>query len=313
NGARMSEKRIGVVFPGQGSQYVGMGKDLYQNYGIVVEIFNTGSKICGFDIAQMCFEGSIEKLTKTEVCQVCVFAICYAAWKVFQQEFPVIPLFAAGHSLGEYNAFTAAGAFSPEDAFNLVSMRARFMKDATVQNPGGMIAVLGKTLTEIESIVNLLKDVYISNINAPGQIVLGGTKQGIEALSKWCDENHVKYVALNVSGAFHTPLMEPAAQLLGKEIDNMKISECKFPVYANVNGEPVIEPDKIRDALKKQIVSSVQWVKTIESVKDSVDCIVELGPKRVLSGLIKKIVPDMMVMNIEDMSSLKKTIEILKL
>ncbi|HOK80487.1 MAG TPA: ACP S-malonyltransferase [bacterium] len=309
----MGEKRIGVVFPGQGSQYVGMGKDLYQNYRIFAEVFDAGSEICGFDITRLCFEGPLEKLTETEICQVCVFAVGYGAWRVLQHEFPFVPLFAAGHSLGEYTAFTAAEAFSFQDALTLVSKRAKFMKDATIQNPGGMIAILGKSLIDIETIVNLFEGVYISNINAPGQIVLGGTSQGIEELSKWCDENHVKYIALNVSGAFHTPLMEPAVQPLAKEIDAASISMCKFPVYANFSGEPIINSEQIKNALKRQIVSPVQWVKTIESVKDDIDYIIELGPKKVLSGLIKKIAPNLTTLNVDDVSSLHKTIEIMKL
>ncbi|MGB9642557.1 MAG: ACP S-malonyltransferase [Candidatus Ratteibacteria bacterium] len=309
----MTEKRIGVVFPGQGSQYVGMGKDLYQNYRVFVDVFDAGSEICGFDIAQVCFEGPLEKLTETEICQVCVFAAGYGAWKVLQHELPFVPSFAAGHSLGEYTAFTASEAFSFQDAMALVSKRAKFMKDATMQNPGGMIAILGKSLADIETVVNLFDGVHISNINAPGQIVMGGTKQGIEALSKWCDENRVKYIVLNVSGAFHTPLMEPAVQPLAKEIDDTSISMCKFPVYANFSGEPIINPEQIKHALKKQIVSPVQWIKTIEAVKNSVDCIVELGPKKVLSGLIKKIAPELGISNVEDIDSLRKTIEVLKL
>ncbi len=309
----MVEKRIGVVFPGQGSQYVGMGKQFYENYEMVRKIFETGSKICGFDIANFCFNGPIEKLTETEICQVCVFAVNFACWKVFQQEFSKVPSFAAGHSLGEYSAFTCAEAFSLEDAFVLVTKRAKFMKDATIKNPGTMVAVLGKTFDEVKTITNLYDGIYISNINGPGQIVVGGSKDTVKSFIQWCESNRVKNIPLNVSGAFHTPLMQSAAEFLAEEIDRMNVSDCVFPVYANCNGEPVLKASDVKRVLKEQIVSSVQWTKTIESVKAGVNFIFELGPKKVLSGLIKKISPETNVASIEDMASLEQAKEIMKL
>ncbi|HPP66572.1 MAG TPA: ACP S-malonyltransferase [bacterium] len=308
----MIEKRIGVVFPGQGSQYVGMGKDLYDKFEIVREIFDTGSEICGFDIASACFEGPIEHLTDTKICQVCVFTVAFACWKLIQQMFTFSPVFVAGHSLGEYTAFTAAEAISLEDAFTLISKRAEFMKDATIKNPGGMIAVMGKTFQEIEKALANFNGIYISNINHPGQIVVGGSKSGIQSFTMWCKENHIRIIPLNVSGAFHTPLMEPAAEKLAEEIDKTNIKDCRFPVYVNYNGEMVIHTEQIRDALKKQIIHPVQWVKIIEVCSSFVDLIIECGPKKVLSALITKIKPGIQVCNIEDIATLNRAIEIMR-
>ncbi|MCM8821542.1 MAG: ACP S-malonyltransferase [Candidatus Omnitrophica bacterium] len=309
----MVNKRIGVVFPGQGSQYVGMGKEFYQKYEMVREIFDEGSRICGFDIACACFDGPIEKLTETEICQVCIFAVNFSCWKVFQHEFSITPVFAAGHSLGEYAAFACAGALSRESAFALVAKRAKFMKEATEKNPGAMVAVLGKTFEEVRNALNYHNEIYISNINAPGQIVVGGRKDSIQSFIQWCKKNLIKCVPLNVSGAFHTPLMKPAEDLFSSEIDRTHFSTCRFPVYANCNAEPVFQPEDIKRVLKEQIVSSVQWVKTIESISSSVDLIIELGPKKVLSSLVKKILPDVNVSSIEDIASLENTAEIMKL
>ncbi|MCX7704646.1 MAG: ACP S-malonyltransferase [bacterium] len=309
----MTEIKIGAVFPGQGSQYVGMGKELYQNFTVVKEIFDIGSSICGFDIASMCFEGPIDRLTDTEICQVCVFALSIACWKVFYNEFLITPVFAAGHSLGEYTALTCAGAFSLSDAFNLVTKRAKYMKEATLKNPGTMVAVLGKTFDEITKIIESFENLYISNINAPGQIVVGGKKEAVNVFLQMCEKNGIKCIPLNVSGAFHTPLMEQASQLLEEEIDRITVTSCQFSVYSNYNGEVISQPEEIRFALKKQIISPVQWVKTIKSVESQVKLIIEFGPRKVLSGLIKKIAPDMNVANIEDVKSFEKTYEVLKL
>lgn len=307
----MIEKRIAVIFPGQGSQYVGMGRELYERFGIVKKVFDTGSKICGFNIASTCFEGPIEKLTDTEICQVCIFILSFACWKVIQNEFNFSPVFAAGHSLGEYTAFASADAISFEDALVLVSKRGKFMKDATTKNPGGMIAVIGQTLQVIEEAIANFKEVYISNINTLTQVVVGGSKSGIQLFSKWCSENRIKIIPLNVSGAFHTPLMEPAAQRLSEEIDKAPIGKCKFPVYTNYNGEIAIFPKQIRNAFKKQLTSPVQWVRIVEAA--TADLMVECGPKKILSGLIKKIRPDIQVCNVEDIATLNNTLKIMKL
>ncbi|MCM8814907.1 MAG: ACP S-malonyltransferase, partial [Candidatus Omnitrophica bacterium] len=204
-------------------------------------------------------------------------------------------------------------AISYEDAFTLVTKRARLMKEATLKNPGAMVAILGKTFKEVKDAVSSFNDIYISNINSPQQIVVGGKKDAIESFIQWCRKNLVKCVPLNVSGAFHTPLMRPAAELLAAEIDSTHFSICKFPVYANCNGAPVFQPDDIKRVLKEQIMAPVQWVKIIESVSSSVDLIIEMGPKNILSSLIKKISSDLQVFSFEDVASHRKILEIMKL
>lgn len=309
----MGEKIIGAVFPGQGSQYTGMGKDLYQNFSIVKEIYDTGSGICGFDIASLSFDGPIEKLTDTEICQVCIFTLSFACWNVFYHEFSLLPVFAAGHSLGEYTALTCAGALTLKDAFVLVTKRAKYMKEATQKNPGTMVAVIGKTFEEVKTLVAQFENLYISNLNAPEQIVVGGTKESINSFLLMCEKNGIKCIPLNVSGAFHTPLMKHAADLLAEEIERIPFSVCRFPVYANYSARKILQPEEIRIALKEQVVSTVHWVETIKSAAKEVNLIIEFGPKKVLSGLIKKIEPDINVCNIEDMKSLEKTYEVMKL
>lgn len=306
-------KKIAVVFPGQGSQYVGMGKELYQNYETVKNVFDTASNICGFDIASLCFNGPIERLTDTEVCQVCLFTLNYSCWQLFQNEFGVIPVCTSGHSLGEYNAFACAGAFSFEDGLSLVRKRAKYMKEATVKNPGTMVAVLGKTYQDVEVAIAGYDGLYIANINAPEQIVVAGYREAVQMFLQKAEQEKIKCIPLNVSGAFHTPLMDSAYSLLSREIENTVIFDCKFPVYANCNGNGVLKKEDVKSVLKQQIISSVQWVKIIQEISTAVDLIIELGPKKVLSGLIKKISPDMPVSNIEDVPSLKKTVEIMKL
>ncbi|MCM8759785.1 MAG: ACP S-malonyltransferase [Candidatus Omnitrophica bacterium] len=309
----MAEKKYGAVFPGQGSQYVGMGKDLYQNFRIVKEIYDIGSCVCGFDIASVCFEGPIERLTDTEICQVCLFALSLACWSVFYDEFSLMPIFAAGHSLGEYTALTCAGAFSIEDAFLLVAKRAKYMKEATLKNPGAMVAVIGKTLEEVKTLIGKFENLYISNINTPEQVVIGGGKEAVNLFIKTCEEKKVRCIPLNVSGAFHTPLMRYAADLLSEEIDKINVSACNFPVYANYNGKEISQPEEIKAALKKQMLSTVQWVEAMKSAVKKVNLIIEFGPKKVLSGLIKKIEPSISISNVEDLQSLNRTFEVMKL
>ncbi len=309
----MENKKIAVVFPGQGSQYVGMGKELFQNFEIVREIFKIGSDISGFDIASACFEGPLEKLTDTRICQVCLFAVSYSCWKVLQSEFPFAPSMTAGHSLGEYSAFAAAEAFSIEDGFNLVSKRAIYMKEATEKFPGSMVAVMGKTEEEIRNLISTFDGLYISNINAPGQVVVGGRLESIKNLVAVCSKEKIKYIPLNVSGAFHTPLMEYAASNLAEEIDRTRMHTTRFPVYTNCDGNPATQPEEIRLALKRQLTFPVQWVKIAKIFVSSVDVIIELGSKKVLAGLIRRISDSITITGIEDIDSLKKTIEIMKL
>jgi [acyl-carrier-protein] S-malonyltransferase len=305
----MGKKKVGLLFPGQGSQYVGMGKSLYESYTAAREIFEIGKDVTGIDIASVCFDGPIEQLTETSVCQVAIFAVSIAAWRVLFENLTVCPVFGAGHSLGEYSAHAAAGTFSIRDGFALVARRAKFMKEASRKNPGAMVAVIGRTLDEVSAMVAGLAGVTISNVNTNDQIVVGGTIPALSEFSALCARTKVKVIPLKVSGAFHTPLMEPARELLHRELESIPMKAPAFPVYANCSGELLSETESIRQALVTQIVRPVLWTKIVEDFRRKNGVfLVELGPKQVLRNLVKKIAPELEVCNIEDRDSLLETI-----
>lgn len=306
-------KNIGIVFPGQGSQYVGMGKELYENRSQVRDVFETGTRITGIDLKNICFEGPESVLTETSVCQVAIFTLDVACYRILKDLLPFSPAFAAGHSLGEYAAFSAAGTFSLEDGFRLVSKRAAFMKMAAEKNPGMMAAVLGKTELEVAGMTGNFAGVGISNINAEGQIVVGGSVENVMRFLDYLAASKIKAVPLKVSGAFHTPLMGSAYDMLSEEIEKTDIRIPQFPVYSNFTGGIPGSAGDIKNALIKQLVSPVRWLeimKDFSAVKDIVT--VELGPKKVLSGIIHKTCSEIVTLNVEDEKTLSETIETLK-
>ena len=306
-------RKIGIVFPGQGSQYPGMGKDLYDAFPEVRDIFAIGNAATGMNLEKICFDVPMETLTETLNCQVALFAAGLSCLTALRKGFIFEPVFAAGHSLGEYTAFASAGAFSVEDGFALVSKRAGFMKAAAGENPGIMAAIIGKTLEDVTVLVSGFAGVYISNINSTGQIVVGGAIASMKGFIAECELSNVRMVPLKVSGAFHTPLMDGASRSLAAEIDKIAVNTPLFPVYTNWNAEPADSPDKVREALKKQVVSPVQWVKTVENFPGRENlAVIELGPKSVLSGLIRKINPSIAVSGVENIETLEKTMELLR-
>ncbi|MCL5674809.1 MAG: ACP S-malonyltransferase [Candidatus Omnitrophica bacterium] len=303
-------KKTGIVFPGQGSQYVGMGKEFFDTFSEIKEIFDMGSGITGIDLAKICFEGPLETLTETSNCQVAVFAVDIACYKIMQKKFLFTPDFSAGHSLGEYSAFFSAGVLPLEDAFRIVQKRAQFMASASIKNPGSMLAILGKNENEVHKII-MDFNVEISNINSPNQLVVGGKKPDIENLADYLGQNHIRAIPLKVSGAFHTSLMGEAVQSLKEEFEKIEFAAPVFPVYTNFSGEILKDKDSIKEALLKQVISPVQWVKIVRDFpKDSM--VIELGPKKVLSELINKISPGIKTLNVEDKNTLEETLKFLK-
>ena len=279
------------VFPGQGAQFVGMGKDLYDNSPLAKDMFLKANDILGFDITSLMFEGTPEDLKQTKVTQPAVFIHSVLAAKAMGADFQ--PDMVAGHSLGEFSALAAAGALSFEDALTLVSKRAMAMQKACEMNPSTMAAVLALPDETVENICNSITQevVVAANYNCPGQIVISGSKAGIELAAEQLKAAGAKRVLpLAVGGAFHSPLMEPARQELAEAIEATHFVKPICPVYQNVDAKAYTDPAQIKANLVAQLTSPVRWTQTVlNMLADGADEFVELGPGQVLTGLIAKI------------------------
>ncbi len=281
------------VFPGQGSQFPGMGKDLYEKSDTAKQLFNQANDVLGFDITNLMFEGTAEQLLQTKVTQPCIFI--HSVVSVLADPDNFNPDFVAGHSLGEFSALTAAGALSFADGLSLVAKRAAAMQKCCESSKGSMAAVLGLDDEVIENICSQTTQegdaVVAANYNCIGQIVISGTEQGVDKASKKLEEAGAKRVVkLAVSGAFHSPLMLPAQTELQQAIDSTKFAAPKCPVYQNVDAMPHTDAEEIKQNLIKQLTSPVRWTKTIQNMAAAgVDEVIECGPGAVLQGLMRKI------------------------
>ncbi len=279
------------VFPGQGAQFVGMGKDLYDNNPLAKELFEKANEILGFRITDLMFEGTDEDLRQTKVTQPAIFLHSVILAKTLVNQFE--PDMTAGHSLGEFSALVAAGALSFEDGLKLVSQRALAMQKACEITPSTMAAILGLPDATVEQICSEITDEIVvpANYNSPGQIVISGTIPGIDkACEKLLAAGAKRALKLKVGGAFHSPLMEPAREELAKAIDTTKINQPICPVYQNVDAKPQTDPEKIKANLINQLTSPVRWTQIVENmIADGTDHFIELGPGTVLQGLVKKI------------------------
>ena len=280
------------VFPGQGAQYPGMGKDLYENYPVARDMFEKANALLGFRITDTMFSGTDEELRQTRVTQPAIFLHSVVLTAVAGSAFA--PAMVAGHSLGEFSALVAAGALSFEDGLTLVAGRASAMQRACGINPSTMAAVLGMDDAVVEEICASLNETVVpANYNSPGQIVISGTMEGVAAATEELKKRGAKrIVPLAVSGGFHSPCMEPARQELEEAIRKAQFSRPVCPVYQNVSGLPVTEPQEIMANLKAQLTSPVRWTQTVQRmIADGAAEFVEAGPGNVLQGLIKKISP----------------------
>lgn len=279
------------VFPGQGAQFTGMGKDLYDSSAEAKALFEKANQILGFSITDLMFAGTAEDLRQTKVTQPAVFLHSVISAKTLGQDFA--PDMTAGHSLGEFSALTAAGALTFEDGLTLVSKRAMAMQKACELNPSTMAAVLGLKDEVVEEICASISDevVVAANYNCPGQIVISGTKAGIEAAGEKMKAAGAKRVLpLSVGGAFHSPLMEPARVELAAAIEATTVSKPICPVFQNVDAQPYTDPAKIKANLVAQLTSPVRWTQTVKNMMAAgAEEFVELGPGTVLTGLIAKI------------------------
>ncbi|TGB04841.1 ACP S-malonyltransferase [Halobacillus salinus] len=300
-------KRLAFVFPGQGSQEVGMGKAMYDAYPSVKQLFDDADEALGYSLTTLMFEGPAEELTKTENAQPALLLNSVAIQEVLKQE-GISPQMTAGHSLGEYSALVASGALEPLEAVKLVHLRGKLMEEAYPTGKGTMAAVLGLSQEEIASVIEGYDNelaVDLANINCPGQIVISGTKAGVEQASEKLSEAGAKRVLpLNVSGPFHSRLMKPASEDFANHLSDVNVKQADVPVYANVTAEPVEEAALIEKLLVEQLYSPVRFQEILEAfVEKDVDAIVEVGHGKVLSGLVRKVKRRMKTFNVQDPES----------
>ena len=326
----MTDKKITLIFPGQGSQYVGMGKEFYEEYQFVRDLYDRASQVLGYDIADKCFRKPAfgrklmhrEDLNKTIFTQPAVLVTSYACLKVLQEkckEADVKLKFSllAGHSLGEYTALLVAGSIDFETAVRLVHKRATYITDFSKAYPdAGLMAIVDKKKGfDQETIDDMCKSfqVYVTLINTRNQIVVGGFRRNLSELSRKLKKDGKMATVLRVEGPFHSPLMKPAAERFKMDLDQVDIFIADKPIIANVTTEAIVDPNHIRTELYAQIYTLVDWKLTIEKiVENGGDLFIEVGPKKVLTNLVKAIVPSVKRYNVEDVKSLEETIKGLK-
>jgi [acyl-carrier-protein] S-malonyltransferase len=309
--------KIAFIFPGQGSQSVGMGKELFANYAPAEAIFKTADQKLEFPLSQLIFEGPKEELTLTYNTQPALLTTSIALLEHFKQ-YGVHADYVAGHSLGEYSALVAAGVLSFEDAVYAVRKRGEYMQEAVPAGEGSMAAVLGldrETLTEVtENVTKEGNSVQLANLNCPGQIVISGTLKGVELASEKAKEAGAKRaIPLDVSGPFHSELMKPAANKFSSVLDSLVMNDATVPVIANVTASPIKDKIEITEKLVEQLYSSVLWEDSVQKMLElGVDTFIEIGPGKVLAGLVKKINRSVRIFSVFDEETSHSVAEALK-
>jgi [acyl-carrier-protein] S-malonyltransferase len=287
-------RKVAFVFPGQGSQYVGMGADCYEHSDEARHLFDEADRLLGYPLTSVCFSGPEDELRQTQNTQPAIFLHSVAVAAMLRDD--LRPAMAAGHSLGEYTALAVAGALSFKDALLLVRLRGQLMQRAGAENRGTMAAVVGLQSDQVEQICREASAAGVAqpaNFNSPGQIVISGSVEGVHEAMKLARQRGAKLVKeLVVSGAFHSPLMASAQEGLKQALDATQIRDASIPVYANVTAEPVTKAEEIRELLFRQMTSPVQWEKTVRNMtRDGACTFIEMGPGKVLQGLVKRTDP----------------------
>lgn len=299
-------KKIAFIFPGQGSQYVGMGKDFYETFPCAKEMIDLAEKVSGIPMKELLFEEN-ENINITKYTQIAMLADELAIWSVLREK-GLESVVNAGLSLGEYAALVASGVMTPEDAFRVVAKRGEYMQEA-VPTGGAMTAVLGADTAVIEKICEETEGIVsIANYNCPGQIVITGEQQAVDAAAAALKEAGAKRCTpLNVSGPFHSAMLMPAGEKLAAELEHVEIHEIAVPYITNVTADYVTDPSQVKELLKKQISSSVRWQQSVERmIADGVEAFIEIGPKKSLCGFMKRIdktVPAYHVDKVTDLDS----------
>jgi [acyl-carrier-protein] S-malonyltransferase len=311
----MSES-LAYIFPGQGSQSVGMGRDLSENFPAARLVFEEADEALGFSISEMCFAGTAEDLQLTENTQPAILTTSVAAFRAMEAEGFPAPSFVAGHSLGEYSALVAAGALSLTDAVRTVRARGRYMQEAAPVGSGAMAAILGADLSDIMNACGEAQEGEVcspANINSPGQVVIAGDVTAVERAMALLKERGAKRaIRLNVSAPFHCALMMPAQERLAADFEKISFEDLRVPLVTNVDAAAITGGAEARDALVRQVSAPVRWRESVEFlIQEGVGKFVEVGPGKVLSGLVRQINRETACLNVEDAASLRATREAL--
>ncbi|OLE13149.1 MAG: [acyl-carrier-protein] S-malonyltransferase [Acidobacteria bacterium 13_1_20CM_4_56_7] len=311
----MNTGSIAFLFPGQGSQTVGMGKDLFERFPVARQTFEEADQALGKKLSQLCFEGPEDQLRLTENTQPAILTVSVAAWRVLDEK-GIKPVFAAGHSLGEYSAHVAAQTISFSDAVRTVRNRGKYMQEAVPVGTGAMAAILGMSLDAVAAVCGDAAQGEVcepANINSPEQIVISGHAAAVERGVKLAQERGAKRaILLPVSAPFHCSLMKPAQERLAVDLQKLQFSAPKIPVVCNVYAKPVEDAESAREALIRQVTGSVNWSDSVQlPIARGVQTFVEVGPGKVLCGLMRQIDRSKKCLNVEDEASLQKTLEYL--
>jgi [acyl-carrier-protein] S-malonyltransferase len=301
---------LAYIFPGQGSQHPGMGKNLVENFPVAGRIFEEIDDALHFSVSRLCFEGSPEDLQLTENTQPAILAVSVAAFRVIQSEGFPQPDYVAGHSLGEYSALFGARSLSLTEAIQTVRSRGRYMQEAVPIGTGAMAAVIGADLKEIEKACAEASQGQVcapANINSPNQVVIAGNAEAVDRASELLRSGGAKRVLkLNVSAPFHSALMMPAQERLAVDLERIAFANLNVPLVTNVDASVILKGAEARESLVKQVSSPVRWLESIELlIKQGIDTFVEVGPGKVLTGLMRQISREVKCFNVEDAASLK--------
>jgi [acyl-carrier-protein] S-malonyltransferase len=303
-------KPTAFIFPGQGSQYVGMGKDLFENFSVAKRVFEEADDTLHFSVSSLCFKGPEDALKLTENTQPAILTTSVGALRVLEAEKGLTPQLTAGHSLGEYSALVASGALSFPEAVKTVRLRGKFMQEAVPVGEGAMAAVLGMEREQIEELCEACSSGEVlapANFNCPGQIVIAGHSKAVERAIERIKQGGKKAVLLPVSAPFHSPLMKPAGERLEKALEQISVRDLKIPVVTNVEAEVNNSKDKVKGLLVAQVSSPVRWEESMKKmIEKGVEQVLEIGPGKVLSGLMKRIDNRIETKNLEDLQTLKK-------
>ena len=303
-------KPTAFIFPGQGSQSVGMGKEFYENFSVARRVFEEAEDSLRFSISELCFKGPEESLKLTENTQPAMLTASIAALRVLETEKGMIPQFTAGHSLGEYSALVASGALAFPEAVRIVRLRGKFMQEAVPVGEGAMAALLGMEREQVEKLCEEVSSGEVltpANFNCPGQIVIAGHLKAVERAIERVKQEGKKALLLPVSAPFHSPLMKPAGERLEKALEEISVSDLKVPVVTNVEAEVNTLKERVKGLLVAQVSSPVRWEESMRKmVEKGIEKVLEIGPGKVLSGLMKRIDPRIEAGNLEDLQTLKK-------